>query len=176
MVWADDWRSLSFSLFLQLGSRPEPCHPPSACGLFQHRLRQSMLAIHIYTVPKKQSNTFCKRGGVWQACDSNSKLGFMRVIQVFSAISVLLSLVALVFVSGSRPSRRVLCLPNPIYVPVLWDAWVCGRCSDILKSNLPTETQKKGPPSSEVQYSKSYGRLGHHRRAGLRLPPWRSDQ
>lgn len=48
MVWADDWRSLSFSLFLQLGSRPEPCHPPSACGLFQHRLRQSMLAIHIY--------------------------------------------------------------------------------------------------------------------------------
>lgn len=32
--------------------------------------------------------------------DGNSKLGFMRFIQIYNAISVLLSLVALVFVSG----------------------------------------------------------------------------
>lgn len=34
--------------------------------------------------------------------DSSSKLGFMRFIQIYSAISVLLSLVALVFVSGKE--------------------------------------------------------------------------
>ena len=74
--------------------------------------------------------------------------------------------------------------------PLLWYSGHCAMAvpagfmgvraqswgSDILKYCLPTDIQKKGPPSSEVQYSKSYGRFGHHHCAGLRLFTRRSNQ